>query len=332
MKLIRIARPAAIWRFIIVGVLIAATAPAADAQRRRGRDQRSEDNAAQPSDAERQAIADLTKEIQGTILYARRGHIRRQNLGEWEATDLGEGDSARWSADGARIAVYDGGNIYVMNADGSDRRRIYDNADELEDGAPLEFHTNGKEILFVRRRSGLWSAPVEGGEPQQLKLPAKYTGEPGVSADGKHLVARLDNDLYAVDLTTGRQRKFSRGCGPSVSPSGEWIANNLGSHRQLSLQQWNGDSLRKIDAKLRPDRSWDDFHWSNHEDYLAVQGERDREEAYAINVRTGKAVRVTWEGRIRMPDLFVAPAADAAPSAVAATAGSGNAPDAAAAP
>lgn len=259
----------------------------------------------QPNKEERREISELADEIAGTVLFVRNDRVRTQKFGEWDSNDLGEGEAARWSPDGKKIAVYNDEEIIIMNSDGSDRRRLCNDADQLEDGCPIEFHTNGEEIFFIKRKSGLWAVRIDDGSERRLDLPGRYTGEPNISADGRRLAIRADHDLYAVDLANGSHRKFARGCAPCVSPSGKWLIHNIGSHRQMVVESWDGSQKRRIDARLQSDRSWDDFHWSNHEDFVVVQGEGRREEAHVVNVSTGEAVRVTWDGRIRMPDLFI---------------------------
>ena len=309
--------------FALAVAAILLPADAAEAQRRRGRDNDNRDrqrreNQQSMSDAQRRALETLDEEINGKLVYGRNDRIRVLKIGERESTDLGEGESARWSPDGTKLAVYNEGDIFVMDADGGNRKRLFDDADDLEDGCAIEFHTNGKEIICVKRRSGFWSVPIDGGEATRLDLPGRYTGEPGVSADAKRMVARLDNDLYAVDLEADRHRKFARGCAPCLSPDGQWTVNNIGSHRTLAVQRWDGKDRRRLDARiLGHDRGWDDFHWSNHPNYIALQGEDRGEEAYVVDVFAEKATRVTWEGRVRMPDLFVEDVADPSPAEIA---------------
>jgi hypothetical protein len=64
--------------------------------------------------------------------------------------------------------------------------------------------------------------------------------------------------------------------------------------------------ISEINAEqMKPDRRWDNMHWSNHNDFIAMQGDGKRHEAYAFNPSTNQGTRLSWKGRIRYPDLFV---------------------------
>jgi Tol biopolymer transport system component len=259
------------------------------------------------SPGEQEALRQLEAELDGAVLYSREGRVRKVVIGEWKPIDLGEGDYARWSPDGKKIAVWRRGVVFVMNADGSGRRQLVTGSDKQEDGSPIEFHTNGREIIYTKEGSGLWVVAVANGAARKLDLPDDYTGEPCISADGKRMAARNENDLYAIDLVTRTHRKFARGCSPGVSPDGRRLMNNVGSHRQIAIRDWDGANEIRIDSRTcRPDRQWDDHHWSNHNDYVAGHGEGASEEVYVMKVSANRATRVTWEGGADAPDLYVA--------------------------
>jgi hypothetical protein len=209
-----------------------------------------------------------------------------------------------------------------MNADGRERKRLVTKAAKEEDGCPLDFHPNGREIIYYKRGSGLWTVDVADGMTRKLDLPATYTGEPCLSADGTRMAARNDNDLYAIDLVRKTHHKYAQGCSPNVSPDGRRLMNNTGGHRQIVIRNWDGSGEFRIDTRtMRPDREWDDHHWSNHNDYLMTNGEGSREEAYVIKISENRVTRVTWEGDARFPDLCVA---KAAPGAVRAPSAGGS--------
>ena len=216
---------------------------------------------------------------------------------------MGPGSFARWSPDGSMIAVYHDGAVYVVDRDGSDRRRLA--SADREDDAPIEFHTNGKEIIYWKEDEGFYTVNVETAESRRLNAPGIYSGEPGISADGKKLVARWDRDLYCIDLEKGTHRKFSRGCAPGVSPSGALIMNNTGDHEELHIRDWDGENRREFDAdRCEPDREFDNFHWSNHEDYIAMHGGGRGRHVYVYNVGDPFCAQIT-KGEGYSPDLYV---------------------------
>jgi hypothetical protein len=56
---------------------------------------------------------------------------------------------------------------------------------------------------------------------------------------------------------------------------------------------------------MRPDSRWDNMHWSNHNDFIAIQGDGERHEVYAFRPSTNQGTRLTWMGSTKYPDLFV---------------------------
>jgi hypothetical protein len=252
------------------------------------------------SDAERRTLDRLASEIQGAVVYTKSGRVKKVVLGDWRSVDLGAGDYVRWGPLGRRIAVLHRGTVYVMNADGSVRRKL---VGDVERGG-IEFHTNGREILYCRRRKGVWAVDIASGKRRNLNLP--FETELGISADGRHLVGRR-NDCYTVELPGTKCRKYSGGCAPCVSPDGQRVTSNNGDHKTMNIQDWNGKRLFKISAgSIRPDREWDNQHWSNHNDFITVEGDGKRREAYVFRVSKNEGTRVSWEGRVSYPDLFVA--------------------------
>ncbi|MEX0887257.1 MAG: hypothetical protein WD009_12555 [Phycisphaeraceae bacterium] len=284
------ARPAS-SAMIVLALLFAAALPAGGAE---------------PSTDEAAALQTLAAEIDGAIVYTRQGEVRRVTIGEWEPEGLGEGEYARWSPDGRRIAVYHDRRVFVMNADGSDRRELA--RGDQADGSPIEFHTNNRQVIYWKRGDGFHIVDIQTGESESMDLPGTYSGEPGVSADGTRMAARWGHRLYAIDLEAGTHRQYARGCSPGVSPDGARLMNNVGSHRQMEIRAWDGSDRFTIDTRdAAPDPQWNDHHWSNDDDYLMAQGEGDRAEAYVVQISTNRPIRVTWEGDVLAPDLHVVP-------------------------
>ncbi len=261
---------------------------------------------ANATEAERQALDNLAAQIKGALVYTRGSRVRKVVIGSWKPADLGEGEFARWGPEGMKIAVYHKGVIYVMNADGTNRKKVITVGGEAKH-CPIEFHTNSKEIIYVNPSNELWTVRITDGMTTNLGLSGKYNGEPGVSADGKRLVARWGHDLYAIDLPTRQIRKYDRGCSSGISPDGNWMMNNTGNHREMVISSWDGKEQIRINSKTcQPDLSWDNHHWSNNNNYIAAQGSGKPREAYVFCVSKDHGTRLTWEGGVWYPDLFVA--------------------------
>ena len=257
------------------------------------------------TEAERYALDNLAAEIKGAVVYTRGGRVRKVVIGSWETMDLGEGEFVRWGPKGMKIAVYHKGVISVMNADGTNRKKLISVGGEARH-CPIEFHTNGKEIIYVNPGEGLWTVRLTDGVKKNLGLSGNYDGEPGISADGKRLAARQGHNMYAIDLHTGQIRKYGRGCSSGVSPDGNWLMHNLNGHGEMIISSWNGEKQIKINSKTcLPDQKWDNHHWSNNNGYIAVQGSGKLREVYVFSISKNHGTRLTWEGSAVYPDLFV---------------------------
>ncbi|MFP4054850.1 MAG: TolB family protein [Phycisphaerae bacterium] len=261
---------------------------------------------AKASGDERAALDALAEEVSGAVVFGRKGTIYRVVIGHWKQEELCEGDFARWSADGRSLAVWDGGKVFHVDARTGERKLLVEDADK-KDGCPVEYHSDGKHIIFWRKK-GFHAVEVESGKARKLDLPGTYSGSPNFSADGETMVARWGRDLYVIDTTKGEHRKYARGCSPGVSPNGRWLMNNDGSHRTVTIRP-NGKGKRfRIDIRTcRPDRSWDNHHWSNHNDYIAAQGDGKNHESYVVRISKNRCTRISWLGRTAYPDVWIAP-------------------------
>jgi len=256
-----------------------------------------------PSARESDALAAVDRQVDGAVLFTRKGRIWKVVIGEWSPTELGRGSYARWSPDGKHVAVLDGRTLYVMSADGSERRKLADGV-RSGDPSPIEFHRNGREVLYPDGKRGLVAVDIDTGKSRDLG--AKLLGELGMSRHADRVVGRVGHDLFAYDLAAGRHRKFAKGCSPGVSPDGNWLMCNVGGHKALALQSWDGKKRMQLSAKTaQPDGKWDNHHWSNHNDWIAAQGDGKRREIYLLQVSADHATRVTFTGGCAYPDLFV---------------------------
>ena len=301
-----------------------------------------------PSPEEQKALDQLVAEIQGAVVYTRfkpaaatgkSGSAMRPDfeneignwvvekvvLGDWKPAELGEGRFVKWSFDGSKLAVYvpkameeEGrnncslGEIVVMNADGSGRKTVADDATEFNGNCNLTFHPNNKEIVYFRKGwAEIGTVNIETGAKGVVKLPGKgYDCEPSFSADGKWFVARKQRahkSLEVVDLENQKERAYGTGCCASISPDGLWMTNNFDGHNRMTIHN-RLDENKNIYATtetLLPERKWDNPTWSNHNNYFVAKGDRGEWNAFLFKVSEQRWTRVTWGRQTDYPSLYI---------------------------
>jgi Tol biopolymer transport system component len=139
--------------------------------------------------------------------------------------------SPAWSPDGHRIAFLGkprgDWNVYVMNADGSDRRRLTHNVRRT---APA-WSPDGRTIAFVTF-TDVYVMNAEGTEQRNLTRSTAYAGEPAWSPDGRRIAFRSTRDgnaeIYVVNADGSELRRLTRDPArdgsPAWSPDGRKIA------------------------------------------------------------------------------------------------------------
>ncbi|NJC33420.1 imidazolonepropionase-like amidohydrolase/Tol biopolymer transport system component [Sphingomonas jejuensis] len=199
-----------------------------------------------------------------TILFDLLGDIYTLPIGGGTATRIAEGlafeTHPRWSPDGRRIAFTSdrggGDNIWIMNADGSDKRQLTRETFRLlnqptwsPDGrfiAAKKHFTTGRSLgtgeVWLYHVSGGEGVPlVERPNPQHQK----ELGEPTYAPDGRGIyfvrnttpgpifeyAQDSNTELFAIeryDIDSGETEEVTGGPGgavrPAPSPDGKWLA------------------------------------------------------------------------------------------------------------
>ncbi len=146
----------------------------------------------------------------------------------------GSNSAPAWTPDGRQLAAVltkDGGSqIYLMNADGTNLRRI-----TFSGGIDTEpfFTPDGQSIYFTSDRGGspqIYRMPVSGGEAVRISFEGDYNVSPRVSPDGKTLayISRVSGrfQLMAMDLESKQVQTLTDGQrdeSPSFAPNGRII-------------------------------------------------------------------------------------------------------------
>ena len=145
----------------------------------------------------------------------------------------GPGDMwTAWSPDGAQIAYasrkVDNQDIYVMQADGSQPRRL--TTDPADDTHP-DWSLNGTKIAFVSKRaspSQVYVMQADGSNQTQITDSAEEKWNPRWSPDGEKIVfygaveAGKDS-VYVMSADGSERRTLGPGIWPSWSPDGSKI-------------------------------------------------------------------------------------------------------------
>jgi Tol biopolymer transport system component len=183
------------------------------------------------------------------------------------------GEQPAWSPDRRRIAFARGG-IWVMNADGSRKRRLTSRAG---DGDPT-WSPDGRRIAYRRNEPtsfDLWVVPAAGGRARALlRTPQANELEPDWSPDGRRMAFQSSRgnriQIWVMTLASGVARRLTGGRGsftPDWSPDGRRIAFMTGG--RIGIVDADGRRLRMLPTGTP--LSADDPTWSPDGRRIAFQ-------------------------------------------------------------
>ena len=181
-----------------------------------------------------------------------------------------------WSRDGSHLLVVERRNagtapqasdLYVMNADGSQKRLTTDG-----NSGEGSFSPDGAKVVFSRVDDGLYVVDVKGGAPQLVTKShlAWWLGSPAWSPDGSRIAYQVyqeggpggsTNEIWSVNPDgTGQRQLVNLGAcrayctgGLAWSPDGSKLAFHSAYHAQNPVLVWaiyvmnaNGSGLHRI--------------------------------------------------------------------------------------
>jgi Tol biopolymer transport system component len=177
-----------------------------------------------------------------------------------EDVKTGFGQSyAQWSPDGSMVA-YDGDDgLYVMNADGSDQRK-------LAYGASPTWSPDGAWIAFVVGRdhgADLWKMHPDGTGLTQLTHSSGSDQLPAWSPDGSRVAFLRENAIYAVNSDGTGTSVVAHIKGrylfqPQWSPDGDHLAFEAdnGHDTDIYIADADGSHITPLAADPKLDENW----------------------------------------------------------------------------
>jgi dipeptidyl aminopeptidase/acylaminoacyl peptidase len=186
------------------------------------------------------------------IAYESAGQIHVMRADGTGAREVANGGSPSWSPNGRLMAFQsaripgDGLDIYVMDADGRNQRRIVThsnapqsgpntNAGNARDDSDPAWSPNSDVMAFVSDRTDndeIWITNGDGHGTGPLTINPAKDRDPAWSPDGSRLVFTSDrggnDDIYSMDTNGNDVRRVTSNPGsdraPAWSPSGNLIA------------------------------------------------------------------------------------------------------------
>ena len=209
----------------------------------------------------------------------------------------------------AFVSARDGNwQIYVMDADGKNQRRLTNNV--WEDWFP-SWSPDGERIVFNSRRDGnfrndfgitdeIYVMDADGSNQQRLTENLFDDRDPSWSPDGERIVfssrGHGPDEIYVMDADGSNQRRLTENLfddrDPSWSPDGEWIA--FVSDRdglfndEIYVMDADGSNQRRLTENPADDR---DPSWSPDGERIAFVSERDGNSEIYVMDADGKNQR-----------------------------------------
>ena len=205
-------------------------------------------------------------------------YFRSRNIYVWDFStkqevDLGPGERPVWSSDGQQLVFginrgMDADDLYIMNIDGTDRRKILEGGHTIRECPPSPFSPRGMKLLVGTCYDHYFCIQVLDIETLALRMIAPWGDAASWSPDGSMVVYSHPGDydhgwngigLYLVDPVEAESRVLLEGHSnwvpkwPTWSPDGSRIAFCIDEKdRWIYVINADGSGLQKLAAGWLP--------------------------------------------------------------------------------
>jgi len=174
----------------------------------------------------------------GRWIYFNEGNtamIHRVQPNSKKHEKITEGRDANISPDGKRLVFTQAGKngygVWVMNADGSNRRQIIPNESKIGGIAPV-WSPDGQQIAFSGQAgefAEIFTVNADGADLQQVTNLKQISSSPAFSPDGNYLTFRVTDEAYWRDAAK-RAKTYQEKAGDKRPV---WVVKTDGSNAQL---------------------------------------------------------------------------------------------------
>ena len=204
-----------------------------------------------------------------------------------------------WSPDGRSIAYYDSTGVFVMNADGTGKRLLTDQAGRGSPARSPTWSPDGRMVAFASTLGGIFVVNADGSGEQRLTSSGSFAC-PAWSPDGHRIAfVSLYDSIYVVDAAGGPERRLTRHAytesGFAWSPDSRRIVYAREKRGGVYTIDVDGTGDRRLTRNpLKQDFSPDGFGYSPDRRTIAYASDRTgKGDIYLMNAGGGNQRQLT---------------------------------------